>query len=74
MPEEEDIEQGRYDETQGGNDPDDQREQHGEVDDALLLVAVINHGLDVDKELLEIGTILRRVVSPRYQLGLHDGI
>lgn len=48
-----DIHQCSDDETQSSNDPDDQREQHGEVNDCFSLVALLDHDLDVDEELLE---------------------
>lgn len=74
VPEEEEVQQYGDDETQGSNHPDDQGEQHGKVNDRLLLVAVFNHELDVEEELLETGAFIRRMVADGKKLSLHDGI
>ena len=57
MPEEEEVQDTSDNETQRSDDPDDEREQHGEVDDCFLLVAGLDHELDVHEELLEVGAI-----------------
>lgn len=74
VPQEEDVEQNGDEKTEEGDDPDDQREQHGEVDDGLLLVAVFHHLLDVDEELLKVGAIFACVFTDWDQLGLHDSV
>ena len=74
MPKEEDVQQSRDDEAQRSNDPDHQREQHGEVNDSLPFVAVLNHNLDVEEELIEARAVIGGMISYRQKLGLHDGI
>ena len=74
MPEKENVEQARDEQTQSRNDPDHQREQHSEVDDGLLLVAFLNHDLDVEEELVKARSIFGSMVANRKELGLHDGV
>ena len=74
MPQEEDVRQSSGEQRQGGDDPDDEREQHGEVDDDFLLVAGIDHDLDIHEELLKVGAVLGRMISSWDNLGLHDGV
>lgn len=52
MPEEGEVEDGRCNQTQGAEDPDDQGEQHAEVDDGLSLIFVPQCA-NVDEELLK---------------------
>jgi hypothetical protein len=74
VPQEEDIEDNGEEERDGRDGPDDEGEQHGEVDDRLLLVAGLGHGLDVLEELDERALVFRGgMVTDRNELGLHDG-
>lgn len=54
VPEKQNIEKTRNDETQSSDDPDEQGKEHGEVDDCLLLVSVLDHEFDVHEELLKV--------------------
>jgi hypothetical protein len=74
VPEEEEVKDRRNDQTQSRDNPNDQGEQHGEVDDSLLLVSSVDHELDIHKKLLEVGAIFCRVIANRYELRLHDGV
>lgn len=74
MPEKEDVQYTRDDNTQCSDDPDDEREQHGEVDNSLLFVAIFDHSLNVHEELLESGAILRCMLANWKELSLHDGV
>lgn len=73
MPEKKDVEQDGKEERQEGNNPDEQGEQHGEVDDCLLFVSLLHHGFDVEEELRDGGFALGcSVFSLGYDLGFHD--
>lgn len=74
VPQEEDVEDDGNNQTQGSNDPDNQGEQHGKVDDCFLPVTRVNHGLDIDEELLNVGTVFGSMVASGNDLGLHDGV
>lgn len=74
MPKEEDVEDAGDDDTERCNNPDDQGKQHSEVDDSLLLVACLDHSLDVQEELLKARAILRCVLTNREELSLHDSV
>lgn len=73
MPEEEYVEKDGEEERQEGNDPDDQGEQHGEVDDRLLPVSLLDHGFDVEEKLGDGRFSLGRcMVSFGYEPGLYN--
>jgi hypothetical protein len=63
VPEEGDVEKSRDDQAQGSDDPDQEGEQHGEVDDGLLLVSCLNQDLNIHEELHKVGALLGSVVT-----------
>ena len=74
MPQKEDVEDTGDDDAQCGDDPDDKGEQHSEVDNSFLLVAGLDHSLDVHEKLLKSGAIFGGVLANRQELSLHDGV
>lgn len=73
MPQKENIEDDREEERQGRDDPNDQGEQHGKVDNGLLPISRLGHGFDVDEELrdgrLSLGGSM---IANGDDLSLHD--
>jgi hypothetical protein len=73
VPEEEDVEDDGEEQCEGADDPDDEGEQHSEVDDGLLLVASLDERVNVHEELLERGSVVcSSVIADGNELGLHD--
>jgi hypothetical protein len=54
MPEEYNVENTRDYETKRSDNPNEQGEKHGEIDDSFLFVSLLNHRFDVEEELLKV--------------------
>lgn len=67
VPEEEHVGEAAEDETEGGDGPDDEREEHGEEDDGVLVLGLCED-FDVVEELRAITGAVRE------QDCLHDGV
>jgi hypothetical protein len=63
VPKEGDVKNSRNDQSQESDDPDEEGEQHGEVNDRLLLVPGLDQDLDVHEELLKVGAVLGGVFT-----------
>lgn len=74
MPQENDVEHHRYRQAQNRDDPDNQREQHANQNDCLLII-LLGKSFHINEELHDRRSAFGgRMFALRYEIQLHDRV